>query len=256
MQLDSTAAIVTGGASGLGAATVRALAAQGVAVFALDREVDGGRCRRRRDLRRHRRHRPRPGAGGRRPGRLGRRARCARSSTAPGSARRCGSWARRVCTTSTPTRSVIKVNLIGTFNVLALASEKIAATEPLEDGTARRHREHRVDRGLRRPGRPGGVRLVQGRDRRPHPARRPRPGAVRHPGQHDRARHRGDPDAGHGLRGVPRRPRRRSPVPAASRRVPRSSPSSRWRSSTTTTSTARSSGWTAPCGWRPASGAG
>jgi NAD(P)-dependent dehydrogenase (short-subunit alcohol dehydrogenase family) len=36
MQLDSTAAIVTGGASGLGAATAAALAAQGAQVFALD----------------------------------------------------------------------------------------------------------------------------------------------------------------------------------------------------------------------------
>jgi len=36
MQLDNTAAIVTGGASGLGAATAKALADKGVAVFALD----------------------------------------------------------------------------------------------------------------------------------------------------------------------------------------------------------------------------
>jgi NAD(P)-dependent dehydrogenase (short-subunit alcohol dehydrogenase family) len=36
MQLDQTSAIVTGGASGLGAATASALAGKGVAVFALD----------------------------------------------------------------------------------------------------------------------------------------------------------------------------------------------------------------------------
>ncbi|HET6627836.1 MAG TPA: SDR family NAD(P)-dependent oxidoreductase, partial [Nocardioidaceae bacterium] len=36
MQLDNTAAIVTGGASGLGNATARALAARGAQVFALD----------------------------------------------------------------------------------------------------------------------------------------------------------------------------------------------------------------------------
>ena len=36
MQLDNTAAIVTGGASGLGAATARALAAKGASVYALD----------------------------------------------------------------------------------------------------------------------------------------------------------------------------------------------------------------------------
>ncbi|MFG3022397.1 SDR family NAD(P)-dependent oxidoreductase [Streptomyces sp. NPDC048254] len=34
-QLDNTAALVTGGASGLGAATAKALAEQGAAVFAL-----------------------------------------------------------------------------------------------------------------------------------------------------------------------------------------------------------------------------
>src|SRR5512140_3018472 len=45
MKLDSTvSAVVTGGASGLGAATVRALAAQGVkiAIFDLDRQAEKG----------------------------------------------------------------------------------------------------------------------------------------------------------------------------------------------------------------------
>ncbi|HEY0775858.1 MAG TPA: SDR family NAD(P)-dependent oxidoreductase, partial [Nocardioidaceae bacterium] len=36
MKLDNTAAIVTGGASGLGAATAQALAKQGAKVFAFD----------------------------------------------------------------------------------------------------------------------------------------------------------------------------------------------------------------------------
>ena len=40
MQLDNTAAIVTGGASGLGHATATALAGQGARVFALDLKVD------------------------------------------------------------------------------------------------------------------------------------------------------------------------------------------------------------------------
>src|SRR5579875_3067622 len=43
MKLDSSiAAIVTGGASGLGEATARALAARGVKVAALDRDADKG----------------------------------------------------------------------------------------------------------------------------------------------------------------------------------------------------------------------
>jgi len=43
MQLTSTAAIVTGGASGLGAATASVLAAQGARVYALDlkQSIDG-----------------------------------------------------------------------------------------------------------------------------------------------------------------------------------------------------------------------
>ncbi len=40
MQLENTSAIVTGGASGLGAATAKALAEKGARVFALDLKVD------------------------------------------------------------------------------------------------------------------------------------------------------------------------------------------------------------------------
>jgi NAD(P)-dependent dehydrogenase (short-subunit alcohol dehydrogenase family) len=43
MQIDGIAAIVTGGASGLGAATARALAARGARVAVLDRNLDGAR---------------------------------------------------------------------------------------------------------------------------------------------------------------------------------------------------------------------
>lgn len=42
MRIDETKAIVTGGASGLGAATVRALRAQGARVAILDRDADRG----------------------------------------------------------------------------------------------------------------------------------------------------------------------------------------------------------------------
>lgn len=42
MQLDNTSAIVTGAASGLGAATAAALAAQGARVFGLDLEIADG----------------------------------------------------------------------------------------------------------------------------------------------------------------------------------------------------------------------
>ena len=61
MQITDTAAIVTGGASGLGAATAAALAAGGARVFAVDgdqrrlAQVDPRGGRRRIDLQRHRR---------------------------------------------------------------------------------------------------------------------------------------------------------------------------------------------------------
>ena len=42
MKIDGTAAVVTGGASGLGEATARALAAKGAKVAVFDRDVDKG----------------------------------------------------------------------------------------------------------------------------------------------------------------------------------------------------------------------
>ena len=44
MQISDNAAIVTGGASGLGGATARALAARGARVFALDLPKEIGRA--------------------------------------------------------------------------------------------------------------------------------------------------------------------------------------------------------------------
>jgi NAD(P)-dependent dehydrogenase (short-subunit alcohol dehydrogenase family) len=135
MQLDDTAAIVTGGASGLGAATARALAARGAAVFALDltsgieaaRDVDNityVAC----DVTD--------------PADV-RNAVVAASST--------GAPLRTVvnCAGIGPSArilgkmgvhdldlyaTVVKVNLIGTFQVLALAAERIAETDPDPDG--------------------------------------------------------------------------------------------------------------------------
>jgi len=134
MQLVNTAAIVTGGASGLGAATAQALAKQGATVFALDLAAsianaaqvegveyvdtdvtDGDQVR-------------------------------AAVTTA-----RAGNPLRTVvnCAGIGPSMrilgkkgvhdldayaKVISINLVGTFNVLAVASEAIAATEPDEEG--------------------------------------------------------------------------------------------------------------------------
>ncbi len=206
MQVTGTAALVTGGASGLGAATAAALAAGGATVFALDLPAaleaapavdgvtyvaadvtDAGRSGRRRpgcrvrgaaaprgELRGHRPLGPDPGPQGRpRP-------------------RRCTPrWSRSTWSARSP--------------CCAWPPSRSPRTEPDDAGPARRDRQHRLDRGVRRAGRPGRLRLLQGRRRRPDAARGPRPGPARHPGQHDRPRD-------HGARPC---------WPPVSRRVPR-----------------------------------
>jgi len=130
MLLDNTSAIVTGGASGLGSATARALADRGVRVFALDLKVEHA-----------------PAVDG--------AAYIATDVTDPTQVQvavdrsaEAGPLRTVVnCAGIGPSMrilgkrgphdletyaTVIKVNLIGSFNVLT--AEKIAATDPLEDG--------------------------------------------------------------------------------------------------------------------------
>jgi len=134
MLLDNTSAIVTGGASGLGAATARALAGKGARVFALDLPagVDAGE--------------PIEGV-----------QYVATDVTEPEQvaaavSRAAGEGPLRTvvnCAGIGPSArifgkkgvhdldlyaTVIKVNLVGSFNVLALAAEQVAATDPDEDG--------------------------------------------------------------------------------------------------------------------------
>jgi NAD(P)-dependent dehydrogenase (short-subunit alcohol dehydrogenase family) len=135
MQLDNTAAVVTGGASGLGAATVRALAAKGASVYALDLKASID-------------HAPD----------LDRvtyldtdvtnidDVRNALAATTESSAPlrtvvNCagiGPSARILGKKGVHDlalyAAVIQVNLVGTFHVLALAAEHIARTEPDEQG--------------------------------------------------------------------------------------------------------------------------
>ena len=133
MQLDNTAAVVTGGASGLGSATARALAGRGVQVFALDLKVDEA-----------------PEIEGvtyvatdvTEPAQVQDAVDQAAAGDAPlrtvvncaGIGPSMRILGKRGVHDLDAYATVVKVNLIGSFNVLALAAEKIAATEPLADG--------------------------------------------------------------------------------------------------------------------------
>ncbi len=134
MLLENTSAIVTGGASGLGAATARALAAKGVRVFALDLPSSIEQADTVRGL-----------------------TYVATDVTDPAQVREAVAEAAGVgplrtvvnCAGIGPSArivgkkgvhdlelyaKVVQVNLVGTFNVLALAAEEVARTEPDEQG--------------------------------------------------------------------------------------------------------------------------
>lgn len=138
MDIEGVAALVTGGASGLGEATVRRLHAAGVACTIFDRNADAGR-----DL----------------AGQLGAGAQCVGGDVtnpedvgeaveaAAGSgplrvAVNCAGigWAgRTVSRDGAPHdletfKTVVAVNLVGTFNVMRLAAASMAGNEPLDDG--------------------------------------------------------------------------------------------------------------------------
>ena len=237
MDVNGASALISGGASGLGEATTRRLHAAGASVVISDLDAEKGEAL---------------------ASELGDRAQFVEANVmeedqvqaavdaaagADGGLRIsvcCAGigWAQRTTSKQGPHNleyfsNVVKVNLIGTFNVLRLAATAMSENEPDDRGRARRLRQHRVDRGVRRPDRPDRLRGVEGGHRRPDPARRPRPRRARHPRQHDRAR------ASSTRRSWPRFPRRtarRSAPASRSRRAsatPTSSPSSRSRSSRT-----------------------
>jgi NAD(P)-dependent dehydrogenase (short-subunit alcohol dehydrogenase family) len=136
MELNGSSAIVTGGASGLGAATVRALAAKGVRVTAFDRNGEGAKavaeevganyvagdvtdpddCQKAVDQ----------AAEG---GKLRIAVNCAGTG-----------WVGRVINRDGSPHElgvfefIQKLNVVGTFNVMTKAASAIAKTEPNEDG--------------------------------------------------------------------------------------------------------------------------
>jgi NAD(P)-dependent dehydrogenase (short-subunit alcohol dehydrogenase family) len=135
MQLNDTAALVTGGASGLGRATVQALAQAGAQVFALDlgAALNGA-----------------PAvdavtyieADVTDPAQVADAVERAAACTVPlRTVVNCAGISAYAPMLSDQGhadvvlfRKVVEINLIGTFNLMALAAEAIAKTEPLEDG--------------------------------------------------------------------------------------------------------------------------
>jgi NAD(P)-dependent dehydrogenase (short-subunit alcohol dehydrogenase family) len=138
MELKKTAAIVTGGASGLGAATTAVLTANGVDVLALDLEVaiaalgDAGRLDGveyvATDVTVPSQVKAAVDRAASRPSPLRIVVNCA--GVAP-SARILG---RNGIHDLDLYNRVVQINLLGSFNVLTLAAERIAATEPDEYG--------------------------------------------------------------------------------------------------------------------------
>jgi NAD(P)-dependent dehydrogenase (short-subunit alcohol dehydrogenase family) len=127
MKLTETAAIVTGGASGLGSATARALAAKGAVVHALDLASAIDSAPQIEDVtdEQHVRSAVARAAAG---APLRTVVNCA--GIAP-SARIVG---RSGIHDLALYAKVVQINLVGTFTVLALAAEAIAATEPDDNG--------------------------------------------------------------------------------------------------------------------------
>ncbi|MEU6641414.1 SDR family NAD(P)-dependent oxidoreductase [Saccharomonospora sp. NPDC046836] len=134
MQIIDTAAIVTGGASGLGGATASALAAKGAQVFALDlaasiekaEQLDGVTY---------------VEADVTDPDQVGTAVERAAGAGAPlrivvncaGIGPSARILSRKGRHDLDLFRKVIEINLIGTFNVVTIAAEAIAKTEPLAD---------------------------------------------------------------------------------------------------------------------------
>jgi NAD(P)-dependent dehydrogenase (short-subunit alcohol dehydrogenase family) len=139
MQVQGTAAIVTGAASGLGAATARALADAGATVFGVDLVAGWERA-------------GEPPAGVTAvsgdvtsPDDVTAAVAAAAAGGAPlRIAVNCAgvAWAGRILSRKGVHdlelfRSVVTINLIGTFNVLRLAAEQMATTEPVDDNGQR-----------------------------------------------------------------------------------------------------------------------
>ena len=183
MVIEDSTAIVVGGASGLGEATVRALHARGAKVTIADVNAEKGA-----EL----------------AGELGLefvscdvreegQVEAAVAAAAAGGPLRIAvccagtGWAQKVASSKgphplLPFETIISINLIGTFNVLRYASAAMIADRSAGGRRTRGLRQHRVDRGLRRAGRTDRLLGLQGRrgrrSRCPPPATSPSTGSA------------------------------------------------------------------------------
>ena len=186
MRIEGSSALVAGGASGLGAATARRLRAAGAEITIADLNAEKGAA-----LAEELEARfvecdvtdaEQVAAAVEAAGTLRISVCCAGIGWAEKTAGRRGPHS------FDPFEAVVRVNLIGTFNVLRLAAAAMLANEPDDGGRARGLHQHRLDRRLRRADRPARLLGLQGRDRRHDAPGRARPRAVGHPRRHHRAR--------------------------------------------------------------------
>ena len=224
MQIQGTSALVTGGASGLGAATARLLAQRGRAASPCSTATPaaGERLAARSAA---------SSAPATSPTRRASRPRSRRAAAAHGPARilvNCAGigTAARIVGRDGPMpldafERVVRVNLIGTFNVMRLAAAAMSTLPATGDRRARRHHLGRVGRRLRGPDRPGGLCRLEGRHRLADPAGGARVCPLRHPRSGDRTRPLPHAAAGGTAGGGASRARRVDPLPRPPRRAGR-----------------------------------
>ena len=252
MQLAGHAAIVTGGGSGLGAATAERLAQAGCRVAVLDRDRERARevaariggdalvC----DVADEAAATAAVAEAARLQGAARILVNCAGIGTA---ARIVG---REGAMPLASFERVIRVNLIGTFNMLRLAAAGMSTLEALDDGergviintASIAAYDGQIGQSAYAASK-GGIVVADA-------AGGARAGAVRRARADHRARPVRDPDGQRAAGGGAGQPRAVDPVPHAPR--PSGGVRRRWCSpaSPTRSSTARPSGWTARCAWR------
>ena len=221
MKLNGTAAIVSGGASGLGEATVRELAAAGSKVVVADLNSERGK------------------ALADEVGGLFARTDVSDADSVRAAVELAASagaplrfvvscagigWAQRTVGRDGEPHDraafgkVIDVNLIGTFNLMSIGAAAVAKTAPADADGARGVVINTASiAGLGGPDRPARLLGIQGRHHRHDRAGRPGPGGHRRPGQHHLPRHHRHADLRQraGQRGIQGQARRPGGVPQA-----------------------------------------